>query len=354
MVGGRMRRTVLHILGTADVGGTGIARIVIASAMALRGLDFDVRATFMDGDGPLIGRLIEAGIPADAVYWGGARNVAGGLRVWRHLRQTAPDIVHQHFGGGYLRTIVRAAGVPRVIAHFHSHGTEYDVSKDARHSALLADETIATSRSVASTVTDRSPQVIYPAVVATMPEPFAHLDGRAPVIGALSRLAYVKGYPYLLRAMPAVLSRIPDARLEIAGDGEEYERLKAEIDRLGIAHAVSLLGWQTDLDPLFARWRVFAAPSLMEGLGISILEAAMRGLPIVASRVGGVPELIEDGVTGLLVPPAEPQALADALVAMLSDASSAHRMAHAAATRARVNFAPETFERAMREVYGRL
>jgi glycosyltransferase involved in cell wall biosynthesis len=349
-----MTRTVLHVLGTAELGATGIARVVIASARALAGLDYRVVATFMDGDGPLVGRLIEAGIPADAVYWGGARNLRGGLHAWRHLRALAPDIVHQHFGGGYLRAIARAAGVPRIISHFHSHGTEGGGTRRPRHSALFADVALATSKSVAATVTGEMPQVIYPAVVPVQSGPLPALSGRPPVIGALSRLAKVKGYPYLLRAMPAVIAQIPEARLEIAGAGEDYDALRAEIDQLGLADVITLLGWQDDLNPLFARWRVFAAPSLMEGLGISILEAAMRGLPIVASRVGGVPELIEDGVTGLLVPPAEPQALADALVAMLTDGERASRLARAAAMRARTHFAPAIFEGAIREVYARL
>ncbi len=349
-----MRRTVLHILGTAELGGTGIARVVIASAQALRGLDYEVAATFMDGDGPLVGRLIEAGIPADTVYWGGARNLRGDWRVWRHLRQRAPDIVHQHFGGGYLRAIMRAAGVPRVIAHFHSHGTEQGWAPNATHSALLADAAIATSKSVAAAIAGRAPQVIYPAVVQASPGPLPPLAGRAPIIGALSRLAPVKGYPYLLRAMPAVLSRIPDARLEIAGEGEEYDTLRMEIARLRLENVVTLLGWQDDLDRLFARWRVFAAPSLMEGLGISLLDAAMRGVPIVASKVGGVPELIDDGVSGVLVPPADPQALAEGLVRVLSDLDRASTLAQGAAARAQAAFAPARFEAAIRDVYSRL
>src|SRR5438876_1171816 len=99
-----------------------------------------------------------------------------------------------------------------------------------------------------------------------------------------------------------------------------------------------MLGWRDDLDTVFARWRVFAAPALIEGLGIAILEAAMRGLPIVASCVGGIPELIEDNASGLLVPSADPAALADGLVALLSDPSRAAVLGAAAATRARSSF----------------
>jgi glycosyltransferase involved in cell wall biosynthesis len=92
----------------------------------------------------------------------------------------------------------------------------------------------------------------------------------------------------------------------------------------------------------------------MEGFGTAILEAAMRGLPIVASRVGGIPELIQDGVTGILVPPCQPDALAGALVALLQDGAKAARLGQAAAAVARSSFAPAVLIEGMRAVYERL
>lgn len=348
-------RTVLHILGTAELGATGIARVVIAAARALPHAEYRVRATFMDGDGPLVQRLVDAGVPVDVVYWGGVRNLRGDVRAWRHFRQVAPDIVHQHFGGEYLSGIARAAGVRRIISHFHSHGSELENGRAVHHRTWLADAAIATSKSVAATVTGRlAPQVIYPAVTRLHEGPLPQLDSRPPVIGALSRLDPIKGYPYLLRAMPRVLARVPDARLEIAGAGPQREALQAEIDNLGLADVVTLLGWRDDLDAVFSRWRVFAAPALMEGLGIAILEAAMRGLPVVASNVGGIPELIEHDVTGMLVPPADPIALGDALGTLLTDTPHAAALGAAAASRARALFAPAAFDTAIRGVYARL
>lgn len=347
-------RTVLHVLATAQREAVGIARIVIAAARAAEG-GYRTRAVFMDGDGPLVGRLRDAGVPADVVYWGRARNVAGNIRCWRYLRRAVPDIVHQHFGSEYLRGLIRAAGVRRIVAHFHDHGSEVEHGRTVPHSARFADAVIATSHSVAKLVRGHAmPQVVYPAIVPVIDRPAPHLDRRPPVIGALSRLAPIKGYIHLIRAMPAVLMRVPQARLEIAGEGPESSALDAEAKRLGIAHAVTLLGWRDDLDPVFAGWRVFAAPSLIEGFGLAILETAMQGLPIVASRVGGIPELIEDGVGGLLVPPAEPEALASALVDCLLDLPRAAKLGEHAALRARTVFGPTTFDAAIRATYGGL
>jgi glycosyltransferase involved in cell wall biosynthesis len=345
-------RTVLHVLATAEREAVGIARIAIAAARAAASGGYRSRAVFMAGEGPLLGRLRAAGVPADVVYWGRARNVAGNIRAWRYLRHVAPDIVHQHFGSEYLRGLIRAAGVPRIVAHFHDHGSEVEHGRTVPHSARFADAVIATSHSVAKLVRGRvEPQVIYPAVVPVVDRPPVPLDRRAPVIGALSRLAPVKGYIYLVHAMPAVLARLPQARLEIAGEGPDAPLLEAEAKRLGIAHAVTLLGWRDDLDAVFAGWRVFAAPSLMEGFGLSILEAAMRGLPIVASGVGGIPELIEDHASGVLVPPAEPAALASALADCLLDMPRAARLGEHAALRARSLFAPAAFDAAIRRIY---
>jgi glycosyltransferase involved in cell wall biosynthesis len=348
-------RTVLHVLGIGGLGATGIARIVIAAARALPPKEYRVRAVFMGGDGPLVGRLTEAGVPADAVDWGGARDLRGDLRAWRYFRHIRPDIVHTHFGGEYLNAIARAAGVRRIITHFHSHGSELEDGRAVRHRTWFADAAIATSRSVAATVHGRiTPEVIYPSVVPLPQEPPVNIAERGLVIGALSRLDPIKGYRHLLRAMTDVVGQVPDARLEIVGSGLQEELLQADIAELGLSKSVSMLGWRDDLESVFARWRVFTAPALIEGFGIAILEAALRGLPVVASRVGGIPELIEDGKGGILVPPANPQALAQGLVAVLADPSRAAAYGAANATRARAKFTPAAFEAAIRNFYARL
>jgi len=349
-----MIRTILHVLGTGQLKGMSIARIALAAAAAAPRGD-RVLAAFMDGGGPLVDRLTAAGLPCDALNWGGIRNPIGSLRAWRHFRRVAPDIVHQHFGSEYLRGIAKAAGVKRIVAHFHDHGFEVDGGVSVPHSSLFADAVIATSRDVAAMVRGSvTPEVIYPCIVPVPADPPPALEARRPVIGALSRLAPIKGFGHLIRAMPMVLSRVPQARLEIAGDGEDAASLRAEIVRLGLGGSVTLLGWQDNLDPLFARWRVFAAPSVMEGFGTAILEAAMRGLPIVASRVGGIPELVDDRVTGLLVPPAQPEPLAQALVTLLTDTVNSTALGRAAAARARMAFAPRSFVEGVRAVYERL
>jgi len=349
-----MTRTILHVLGTARLEALSIAKVALAAATAAPP-GTRVLAAFMGGGGPLVDRLSAAGLPSEALVWGGIRNPAGSLRAWRHFRRVAPDIVHQHFGSEYLRGIAKAAGVRRIVAHFHDHGFEVGGRASVPHSTLFADAAIATSRDVAAMVRGSAvPTVIYPCVVPVPADRPPAAEAKGPVIGALSRLAPVKGYIHLIRAMPAVLVRVPQARLEIAGDGEDAASLRAEILRLGLDRSITLLGWQDDLDPLFARWRIFAAPSLMEGFGTALLEAAMRGLPAVASRVGGIPELVRDDVTGFLVPPARPDLLAEALITLLTDTAKATALGKAAAAMARTTFAPQSFVDGVRALYERL
>jgi glycosyltransferase involved in cell wall biosynthesis len=128
-----------------------------------------------------------------------------------------------------------------------------------------------------------------------------------------------KGVEVLLRAMPWVLRDVPGARLEIAGDGDDRKRLEQiAIDR-AIAGRINFLGDLRDdtLSDAYARASIFALPSSKEGFGIVFLEAMAHGLPVVAARAGATPEVVHDGVTGILVPPDDPASLASALSGLL-------------------------------------
>jgi len=144
---------------------------------------------------------------------------------------------------------------------------------------------------------------------------------------------------------------VPDLKLEIAGSGPAEASLRDEAHRLGLDGCVAFLGWQDEVP--FHRWSVFVVPSLEEAFGMATLEAMAAGLPVVASAVGGLPELVEHGRTGWLVPPAEPQALADRLVTLLGDARQQEQMGAAARNRAG-EFSAERMCGAIAGLYERL
>ena len=164
------------------------------------------------------------------------------------------------------------------------------------------------------------------------------LPQQGPLIGAVGRLSPEKGQNVLLQALPSVLAAFPQAACVLAGEGPARAALEAEARRLGIGDRVVFLGLRRDVPMVLAALDLFVQPSIYEGFGLSLLEAMAAGLPVVASRVGGIPELIEDGRTGLLVPPQDPMALAGAVVRLLGDSEGARRLGEAAASRSRERF----------------
>ncbi len=141
----------------------------------------------------------------------------------------------------------------------------------------------------------------------------------APVVGNVAALTPHKDHETLVEAMARLRSRIPDARLVIAGDGELRAALEARVRERGLADRVVFAGFRDDLDRLMPAFSVFCLSSRLEGLGTSLLDAMAFGLPVVATAAGGIPEAVEDGVTGRLVSPRDPAALADALAEVLQD-----------------------------------
>ncbi len=140
---------------------------------------------------------------------------------------------------------------------------------------------------------------------------------RAPVIGTIGNLNPQKGQAYLIGAMPKIIEKFPLATLEIIGDGELKENLKSKVKNLKLERHVTLLGRKNDVLKYLKRWDVFVLPSIAETFGISILEAMSAGLPVIASKVGGIVDIIENKKTGLFVPKENSDALAKSIIEIL-------------------------------------
>jgi glycosyltransferase involved in cell wall biosynthesis len=150
-----------------------------------------------------------------------------------------------------------------------------------------------------------------------------------PTIVCTANFSTEKGHKVLIEAFATVAQRIPDSQLVLLGHGAEMEAVRGQIGELGLAERVQLAGFQDSIWPWLARAQVFALPSNYESLGIAVLEGMAAGLPVVATAVGGVTELVQPGVTGELVPPGDPAAMAEALVAVLGNPDTAMRMGNA-------------------------
>jgi glycosyltransferase involved in cell wall biosynthesis len=158
------------------------------------------------------------------------------------------------------------------------------------------------------------------------------------VILAVGRLHRQKGYDYLIRALATVKREIPTVKLLIAGEGEEKNNLKNLVKSLDLSKEVILAGLCREVEKLFNFTKLFVLPSLWEGMPNAVLEAMAAAKPVVATRVGGVPELVIDGETGILVPPEDPESLARAIVKLLRHTAQANSMGNAGRERVQEHF----------------
>jgi glycosyltransferase involved in cell wall biosynthesis len=152
------------------------------------------------------------------------------------------------------------------------------------------------------------------------------LGPKAPLIGFVGWLLPIKGPEYLLQAMDYIWPKQPDTTLVMVGKGDLDVDLRAEALRKNVNGNVKFLGWRQDIHELMPVFDIFVLPSLNEGMGRVLVEALAAGKPVVASRVGGIPDLVHDGETGYLVPPADAKALSDAILKLLKNPDQAKLM----------------------------
>ena len=152
------------------------------------------------------------------------------------------------------------------------------------------------------------------------------VPSHVPLIGAIGRLVWQKGLTHLLQAMPLVFQEYPDTRLILVGDGPLQEDLRDQVRDLGIEASVFFVGFRIDIPAVLAALDLLVVPSVLEGFPMTTLEAMAMAKPIVASDINGVREQIENGRTGILVPPGDPQALAEGIKQMLKDRTQAKNL----------------------------
>jgi glycosyltransferase involved in cell wall biosynthesis len=155
------------------------------------------------------------------------------------------------------------------------------------------------------------------------------MEPGSQIVGVVARLEPEKGHPTLFEAWPAVIRAVPDAYLLVVGEGSRREELEGLARSHRIAHRVVFTGRRDDVPAVTAALDVAVLPSYREAQGLSVLEAMALSRPVVASAVGGIPEMITDGVTGLLVPPHDAPALAGAIARLLRDHPYADQIARA-------------------------
>ena len=332
--------------------------LLSALGMAVRGHQV---ALACRAGGILEGRARSAGLDVHAFPFRGDWSPSAALGLARLTRRGQPEVVHAHDPHALAAALV--AGGPRVASRrvdFAVKGRasrwkygrcERIIAVSEAVAAVLRRDGVATDqvRVVYEGVPTRPPQPGGRAVLAALGVPMTAL-----VVGTVAALTDHKDHQTLLSAAAQVAARVPEAHFVIVGDGDRKAALYAQAAALGLQGRVVFAGFREDLDRLIPAFDVFCLSSKMEGLGTSLLDAMCFARPVVATAAGGIPEAVEDGVTGRLVPVQDPAALAAALVTVLTDPAQRERLGTAGRRRFESRFSADRMVEATLAVYDEL
>jgi glycosyltransferase involved in cell wall biosynthesis len=290
-----------------------------------------------------------------------------------HLALVRPDVIHTHM---YRADVVGTKAAialgeighrrPYVVSTVHSSRVRSSEDRELiRQLTPSMDQLIAVSKSIEGKIADEhrtgAPvRLIYNGVdlqrydhqeaCCTLREEYGMEPG-SQIVGVVARLEPEKGHQTLIEAWPQVLRKVPGAYLLIVGEGSRRDFLEQRAAAHKVAHRVVFTGRRDDIPAVTAALDVAVLPSWREAQGLSILEAMALSRPVVASDVGGIPEMVEDGVTGLLVQHDNPSVLADAIVRLLTDHALADTIARAGHDLVHDRFCIELMVKSIEEVY---
>jgi glycosyltransferase involved in cell wall biosynthesis len=359
------------------LGPGGAERLLVAAAARHDHDAFELRAAFLlPWKDALVGELGARGVPSICLDVRREYDLRWAWRLRRDLRDNPVDVVHVHspYPAVVARLVVRTmakARRPRVVYTTHNTWRSFKWPTRVLNGITLPldDADVVVSREAHASIWRRwrdRVEVIEHGVVldevralraarAAVRDEFGIADDEI-VIGTVANLRANKDWPNLLAAARRVIDRGVPVRFVAVGQGPLEAEVRAEHARLQLGDRMTLTGHREDAVRVMAGCDVFALASYYEGLPVALMEAFALGLPVVATAVGGVPEMVTGGVEGLLVPPRDPDALADALISVACDPTARRAMGEAASRRAErydVTSAVQRMEAIYREVVTR-
>ena len=289
----------------------------------------------------------------------------------RAIKQLQPDIIHAHDPHGIAMAALALSmstqlSKPPLVASrrvdFHLRGSAlsrwkhrqvdcFICASEAIRQMLLGDG-VPSQRAV--TVLEGIDLARVAAATPASLHEELWLPHGSPIVGNVAALVPHKGQKHLIEAAALVVQQVPDARFVIAGEGELRPALEQQIRHLGLEKHVFLAGFRPDILPVHKAFDLFVMSSVTEGLGTSVLDAMACGRPVVGTTVGGIPEVIQDGSTGILVPPRDHPAMAAAIVKLLKDDALRARMGSAGLSLANARFSAERMVQDTLRVYERI
>jgi glycosyltransferase involved in cell wall biosynthesis len=364
---GPERVRVVEILATGTNGG---AQEHLFSLMSrLDATHYDASVVALSG-GSAVRKLERHGFPVTVID--DPDDAAATRALTAHLAMVRPDVIHTHmFRADVIGTkaalALEASGHrrPYVVSTVHSSRVRSAEDRELmRQLTPHMDQLIAVSQSIVKKIAAEERlgapvKLIYNGVdlqrfdrqePSTIREEYG-LEPGSRIVGVVARLEPEKGHQTLIEAWPHVLHTSPDAYLLIVGEGSRRDFLEQWASAHKVAHRVIFTGRRDDVPAVTAAFDVAVLPSWREAQGLSILEAMALSRPVVASDVGGIPEMIQDGETGLLVEHDNPVALAAAITRLLQDRALAERIATAGHDLVHERFCVELMVKAIEEIY---
>jgi glycosyltransferase involved in cell wall biosynthesis len=364
----RPRRKVFYLLDSLEIGGTETQAVELA--LRLPADEYDITLGCLRLQGPLLARLRGSGVRVAEFHPKGGIDSPGGLyqllRLAAFLRRQKFDVVHTHDLWSNVMGVpaARLAGVPAIISSRRDLG-HFDWYEGKRRVWLrriqnLSNVVLANASPIRDALVTEdgfAPEKLRVIHNGVDTEKFQRGQrdrerllpgaGEGKLVVLVGNMhSDVKGHPWLIAAAPAVVREFPKTRFVFAGDGESRTTFEQQVAALGLEQSFVFLGRRYDIPDVLASCDIAVLPSKAEGLPNAVLEYMAAGLPTIASRVGGNAELVQDGVTGLLVPPQDSKALANALLNLLRDPQLLQQIASAGRRLATDNF---SFERLVRE-----
>lgn len=353
---------VLHAQKVAGISGSEAHLLQLLPDLRTRG--WDVRFLMLHEDEPgaweFAGELRARGVPLDAVRLRADVDPVAFAEVVAYLARLRPGILHTHLvhADVYGQLAGSLTRVPFRLSTKHG----FNEFREGRWFGLadrsvgsLAHVHIAISQGLAHYLAETEGfaeedfEIVHYGIGSDGPA--TAYGGGEPRLLCIGRLIPIKGHLVLLRALAQARARVPEVTLDVAGRGPLAPALESYAQELGLADAVRFLGFVSPVQQAIDDSAIVVVPSLGEGFGMVALEAMERARPVIVSAVGGLPEIVADGETGLVVPSADAEALADAIVALAGDLPHATAMGLAGRERALAEFTPERCAARIEELY---
>jgi len=310
----------------------------------------------------------------------GPGDIIAFIQLLRIFGEWKPDVVHTHTAkaGAVGRAAARVAGVPVIVHTFHGHvlrgyfprPLERIFRGIERALTRISDRIVTLSPALKTDLVEMG--IADPAKIEVVPlgmdlAPLLGCDARRgelraelgllagePMVGIVGRLVPIKNHRLFFEAARSMVNSGSSARFIIIGDGELRDFLWNLASEIGIADRIRFLGWRKDMVPVYAGLDLLALTSDNEGTPVALIEGMAAGVPVVATAVGGVPDVVRDGITGRLVPPGDPDAMSRAWRAALAEKETTDRMRGAARREVEDRFGRERMLSAMAALYGEL